>query len=68
MDSDNNPEFSGYIHAIARRKALLFGIDPGNPAVFAAAAGVAGVMTLAGSLLPAWRATRIDPIAATRTE
>ncbi len=25
MDSDNNPEFSGYIHAIARRKALLFG-------------------------------------------
>ena len=26
MDSDTNPEFSGYIHAIARRKALLFGI------------------------------------------
>jgi uncharacterized protein involved in exopolysaccharide biosynthesis len=26
MDSDNNPEFSGYIHAIARRKALLFGV------------------------------------------
>jgi len=28
MDSDNNsnPEFSGYLHAIARRKSLLFGI------------------------------------------
>src|SRR6187399_644954 len=26
MDSDNNPEFSDYIHAIARRKALLFGV------------------------------------------
>jgi len=26
MDSDNNLEFSGYIHAIARRKALLFGV------------------------------------------
>jgi protein tyrosine kinase modulator len=26
MDSDANPEFSGYLHAIARRKALLFGI------------------------------------------
>jgi len=26
MDSDNNQEFSGYIHAIARRKALLFGL------------------------------------------
>ena len=26
MDNDANPEFSGYLHAIARRKALLFGI------------------------------------------
>lgn len=26
MDSDSNAEFSGYIHAIARRKALLFGV------------------------------------------
>ena len=26
MDSDASPEFSGYLHAIARRKALLFGI------------------------------------------
>ena len=26
MDSDINPEFSDYIHAIARRKALLFGV------------------------------------------
>ena len=26
MDNDSNPEFSGYLHAIARRKALLFGV------------------------------------------
>jgi polysaccharide biosynthesis transport protein len=26
MDADNSPEFSGYIHAIARRKGLLFGV------------------------------------------
>ncbi len=26
MDSEASPEFSGYLHAIARRKALLFGI------------------------------------------
>jgi uncharacterized protein involved in exopolysaccharide biosynthesis len=26
MDADNTPEFSGYIHAIARRKGLLFGV------------------------------------------
>jgi hypothetical protein len=36
--------------------------------LFGAAAGLALIMTLAGSLLPAWRAMRIDPIAATRTE
>ena len=26
MDSENNPEFTGYLHAIGRRKALLFGV------------------------------------------
>ncbi len=26
MDSDQNPEFSNYLHAIARRKALLLGV------------------------------------------
>ena len=49
-------------------QAMLFGVDPANPAAFGAAAGLALLMTLAGSLLPAWRAIRIDPIAATRTE
>jgi putative ABC transport system permease protein len=49
-------------------QALLYGIDPANPAVFGAAIALALLMTLAGSLLPAWRAVRVDPIAATRTE
>jgi putative ABC transport system permease protein len=49
-------------------QSLLFGVDPANPAVFAAAIGLALLMTLAGSLLPALRAVRVDPIAATRTE
>ena len=49
-------------------QTLLFGVDPANRAVFAAAAALAVVMTLAGSLLPAWRALGIDPIAATRSE
>ncbi len=26
MDADSNPEFTGYLHAIARRKTLLFGV------------------------------------------
>jgi predicted permease len=49
-------------------QALLFGVEPGNPAVFGTAAALAVIMTLAGSLLPTRRAMRIDPIAATRTE
>lgn len=49
-------------------QALLFGVDPANPAVFAAAAAVAVLMTLAGSLFPARRAMSVDPITATRSE
>ena len=41
---------------------------PANPTVFAAAIALAMLMTLAGSLLPAWRAVRVDPIAATRAD
>ena len=49
-------------------QALLFGVDPGDPVVFGAAITLAMLMTLAGSLIPAWRAVRVDPIAATRSE
>jgi ABC-type antimicrobial peptide transport system permease subunit len=49
-------------------QALLAGVDPSNVAVFAAAVFLTLVMTLAGSLLPALRAVRIDPLTATRTE
>jgi putative ABC transport system permease protein len=47
---------------------LLHGVTPGDPATFAAVAlGLAGVATLA-SLIPAWRATRVDPVVALKTE
>ena len=47
-------------------QSLLAGVDPGNVTVFAAAVALSLFMTLAGSLMPAWRAVRVDPIAATR--
>jgi len=48
--------------------SLLFGVSATDPWVFGAAAGVlAGIVAL-GSLVPAWRATRIDPLAALRYE
>ncbi len=47
---------------------LLHGVTPGDPATFTAVAlGLAGVATLA-SLIPAWRATRVDPVVALKTE
>jgi hypothetical protein len=49
-------------------QSLLFGINPADATVFGAAIIVALLMAIAGSLMPAWRAVRIDPLTATRTE
>jgi ABC-type antimicrobial peptide transport system permease subunit len=49
-------------------QSLLAGVDPANLQVFAAAITLSLIMTLAGSVLPAWRALRVDPIAVTRAE
>jgi ABC-type antimicrobial peptide transport system permease subunit len=49
-------------------QAMLAGVDPLDLTVFGAAVLLALVMTLAGSLLPALRAVRIDPLTATRAE
>jgi ABC-type antimicrobial peptide transport system permease subunit len=48
--------------------ALLFGVEPGDPAIYAASATVAIAMTLAGSLRPAVRAAVIDPTKTIRAE
>jgi len=49
-------------------QALLAGVKPNDPATFLAAAALCLAMTLFGSLLPAWRAVRVDPISALRAE
>jgi predicted permease len=49
-------------------QSLLAGIGAADPAVFASAIALCGIMTLAGSLLPAIRAIRVDPATAIRTE
>jgi predicted permease len=56
-------------YAAARSmQSLLAGVEPGNVTVFGAAVGLSLVMALAGSILPAWRAVRVDPLTATRAE
>ncbi len=56
-------------YAAARgMRALLFGVEPTDPLIYALAAVLAMAMTLAGSLRPALRAATIDPASTIRTE
>ncbi len=48
--------------------ALLFGVTPTDPVTFASIAGILMAIALAGSYVPARRATRVDPIATLRSE
>ena len=47
---------------------LLFRVPARDPAVLAAVAITLGVVALAATLIPAWRATRVDPAVALRGE
>jgi putative ABC transport system permease protein len=49
-------------------QSLLAGVRPGDAATFAAAIALCLLMTLAGSLIPAMRAVRVDPAMAVRPE
>jgi hypothetical protein len=45
-------------------QSQLFGVSPTEPRVMAAVAVALGVIGLAASVIPSWRATRIDPVTA----
>jgi putative ABC transport system permease protein len=49
-------------------QSLLFGIEPSDPLTYAAAAAMVTLVVLAGSLLPAWRVSRVPPTSALRAE
>jgi len=46
--------------------SLLFEIQPRDPLSFAGAAALIGIVAAAASGIPAWRATRVEPVAALR--
>lgn len=49
-------------------EGLLFGIGPSDPMTYALVLIVLTLVGLAATLLPAWRASRVDPLVAIRTE
>jgi putative ABC transport system permease protein len=49
-------------------KEMLFGVTTSDTVTFAAAAFVLGTVAAVATLVPAWRAARVDPITALRRE
>ena len=47
---------------------LLFGLNAADPQTLIGATAVIVVVTLSASYIPAWRASRLDPMIALRTE
>jgi len=62
------PGLLGAYAAARGMSALLFGVQPADPATIAAAVLVVLLMALAGCLLPALRAVRVNPMQALRAE
>jgi predicted permease len=48
--------------------ALLFGVEPSDPATLAAVAATIAGVALSACIIPAWRASRVDPIVVLRDE
>jgi len=48
--------------------ALLFEISPLDPVSYFAAVGLLGLLSVCACLVPAWRASRVDPIIAMQSE
>ena len=61
----------GLLLAIAATRGLtrlLFAVSPQDPGVLASAAVLLAVVALASSVAPALRASRVDPLAALRSD
>jgi len=62
---------AGVIGSLALTRAagsLLFGLGPRDPVSFGAAVALLGAAAALGSYIPAWRASRLDPMTSLRCE
>jgi predicted permease len=60
--------FAGAWAATRLLDTLLYGVQRTDPATYAAMATGVGLVTLAACAVPAWRASRVDPVVALRQE
>jgi putative ABC transport system permease protein len=61
----------GFVVSLLAARLLsrwLFAIHPNDPMTLMAATLLTAVAALLGSVVPAWRALRVDPLAAVRVE
>jgi putative ABC transport system permease protein len=49
-------------------RTLLHEVSPSDPMTFIVVAGLLSLVAILASLVPAWRATRVDPVVALKTE
>ena len=49
-------------------ESLLAGVEPSDPMTYIGAATLTGLMVLSGTVAPAVRALRVDPVTALRAE
>jgi predicted permease len=59
---------AGSLAAAQLIRSLLYGVEPIDPAVFASVAAILLLVAAAACVIPAWRASRLDPMTALRTE
>ena len=62
------PGIIGAYLAARAMSALLFGVEPGDPVTFSAAAGVCLLVAVLAALRPAARAARVNPISALKSD
>ncbi len=59
---------AGAVAASRLIEGLLFGVTPTDPVTFAAVAATLAIVAVTACYVPAWRATRVDPTTALRSE
>jgi len=60
--------FSGAVVLTRVLSGLLYGVTPGDPATLAVVAGTLAATAVAASIVPAWRASTVNPIVALRAD